>query len=194
MLIKFLTFTINFYLNKKKLYETNQSKLKTMKKVSFLLLTIFLLNGCAESVALLGSSMGGASSGKMLQSSLNSVISYGVKQHTGKTPLGHALAYAEEKNPEKKKETCFSFIESTRSEFCTIAKKQISLTKTAVKDKVSVIAKKYPKTKDVILEKEKDLISSFFQSKKSPRNLAIAFQNEMKKKGVSWPQSNKSRP
>ena len=194
MLIKFLTLTINFYLNKKQLYETNQSKLKTMKKVSFLLLTIFLLNGCAESVALLGSSMGGASSGKMLQSSLNSVISYGVKQHTGKTPLGHALAYAEEKNPEKKKETCFSFIESTRSEFCTIAKKQISLTKTAVKDKALVIAKKYPKTKDVILEKEKDLISSFFQSKRSPRNLAIVFQNEIKKNGDPWPQSNKSRP
>ena len=165
-----------------------------MKKVFFLVTTLFLLNGCAESIALLGSSVGGASSGKMLQSSLNSAVSYGIKHKTGKTPLGHMLAYAEEKNPEKKKETCFSFIESTRSEFCTIAKKQISLTKTTVKDKALVIAKKYPKTKDVILEKEKDLISSFFQSKRSPRNLAIVFQNEMKKKGVSWPQSNKSRP
>ena len=194
MLIKFLTFTINFYLNKKKLYETNQSKLKTMKKVSFLLLTIFLLNGCAESVALLGSSMGGASSGKMLQSSLNSVISYGVKQHTGKTPLGHALAYAEEKNPEKKKETCFSFIESTRSEFCTIAKKQMSLVNTATKEKVLEISEKYPKTRDVVLNKENDLLSSFFQKKESPRKLAIAFQNKIKNKGDSWPQSNKSRP
>ena len=165
-----------------------------MKKVFFLITTLFLLNGCAESIALLGSSVGGASSGKMLQSSLNSAVSYGIKHKTGKTPLGHMLAYAEEKNPKKKKETCLSFIESTRSEFCTIAKKQISLTKTAVKDKVSVIAKKYPKTKDVILEKEKDLISSFFQSKRSPRKLAIVLQNEMKKKGVSWPQSNKSRP
>ena len=165
-----------------------------MKKVFFLVTTLFLLNGCAESVALLGSSVGGASSGKILQSSLTSSISYGVKYKTGKTPIGHMLTYAEEKNPEKKKETCFSFIESTRSEFCTIAKNQISLTKTAVKDKALIIAMKYPKTKDVILEKEKDLISSFFQSKKSPRNLAIAFQNEMKKKGVSWPQSNKSRP
>ena len=91
----------------------------------------------------MGSSLGGASSGKMLQSSLNSVISYGVKQHTGKTPLGHALAYAEEKNPEKKKETCFSFIESTRSEFCTIAKKQMSLVSTAAKEKVLEISDKY---------------------------------------------------
>ena len=194
MLIKFLTFTINFYLNKKQLYETNQSKLKTMKKVSFLLLTIFLLNGCAESVALLGSSLGGASSGKMLQSSLNSVISYGVKQHTGKTPLGHALAYAEEKNPEKKKETCFSFIESTRSEFCTIVKKQMSLVNTVAKEKVLEISNKYPKTRDVVLNKENDLLSSFFQKKESPRKLAIAFQNKIKNKGDSWPQSNKSRP
>ena len=193
MLIKFLTLTINFYLNNKQLYETNQSKFKTMKKVSFLLLTIFLLNGCAESVALLGSSVG-ASSGKMLQSSLNSVISYGVKEHTGKTPLGHVLSYAEEKNQEKKKETCFSFIESTRSEFCTIAKKQISLVNTVAKEKVLEISDKYPKTRDVVLNKENDLLSSFFQKKESPRKLAIAFQNKIKNKGDSWPQSNKSRP
>ena len=155
---------------------------------------MFILNGCAESVALLGSSVGGASSGKMLQSSLNSAVSYGVKHKTGKTPIGHVLAYADEKNPEKKKEKCFSFIERTRSEFCTIAKKQISITKTAVKDKALVIAKKFPKTKDVILEKENDLVSSFFQSKKSPRNLAIVLQGKMKQKNVSWPQLNKSRP
>ena len=154
--------------------------------------TTFLLSGCAESLALLGS---GASNGRLVQSSFNSAISYGVKKQTGKTPLEHAIAYAEEKNPERKKETCFSFIESTRSEFCTIAKKQISLTQTAVKEKTLEIAKKYPKmTKDVILEKEKDLVSSFFQPKKSPRKLAIVFQNKIKKQGDSWPQSNKSRP
>ena len=165
-----------------------------MKKIFFLFTVLFLLNGCAESVALLGSSVGGASSGKILQSSLNSAISYGVKQKTGKTPLGHMLAYAEEKNPEKKKEKCISFIESTRSEFCTIAKKQISLTNKAVKKKALEIVKKYPKNKDMTLEKEKDLVSSFFQSKKSPRKLAIAFQNRIKEKGDLRPQSSKSRP
>ena len=128
-----------------------------MKKVFFLLSSLFLLNGCAESVALLGSSVGGASSGKMLQSSLNSVISYGVKQQTGKTPLGHVLAYAEEKNPEKKQETCISFIERTRSEFCTIVNKQISLTNIAIKEKTLEIVKKYPtnnKTGDITVLKE----------------------------------------
>ena len=116
-----------------------------MKKVLFLLSSLFLLNGCAESVALLGGSVGGASSGKMLQSSLNSAISYGIKQQTGKSPLEHAIAYAEEKNPEKKQETCISFIERTRSEFCTILNKQISLTNIAIKEKTLEIVKKYPK-------------------------------------------------
>ena len=133
------------------------SNQQVMKKGFFLLIFLFLLNGCAESVALLGSSVGGASSGKMLQSSLNSAISYGIKQQTGKTPFGHVLAYAEEKNPEKKKETCISFIESTRSEFCTILIKQISLTNVAVNEKTLAIVKKYPKnniTRDVTVLKK----------------------------------------
>ena len=136
----------------------NQLKqISNMKKILILLSSLFLLNGCAESVALLGTSVGGASSGKMLQSSLNSVISYGVKQHTGKSPLEHAIAYAEEKNPQKKQETCVSFIEKTRSEFCTIVKKQISLTNIAIKEKTLEIVKKYPKnnkTTDITVLKE----------------------------------------
>jgi len=157
-----------------------------MKKVFFLLSIVFLLSGCAESVALLGSSVGGASSGKMLQSSLNSVISYGIKQRTGKTPLGHVLAYAEVKNPEKRKETCVSFIEKTRSEFCTIMKKQILLTNTALKNKSFEIVEKYSKIKDPISLKDsvqpegKNFMSGFFQIEKSPRKLAIAFQNKIK--------------
>ena len=124
-----------------------------MKKIFVLLSTIFLLNGCAESLALLGTS---TSNGKILQSSLNSAISYGVKKQTGKTPLEHAVAYAESVNPEKKQETCISSIERTRSEFCTIVKKQISLTNTVLKKKTSEIVKKYPKeTADTIKTKMK---------------------------------------
>ena len=113
-----------------------------MKKILFLLSTIFLLNGCAESLALLGTS---TSNGKILQSSLNSAVSYGVKKQTGKTPLEHAIAYAEEKNPDEKEDTCISSIERTRSEFCAVAKKQISLTTIALKEKTSKIIKYYPK-------------------------------------------------
>ena len=113
-----------------------------MKKILLLLSTIFLLNGCAESLALLGP---GASNGRFVQSSLNSAISYGVKKQTGKTPLEHVIAYADTKNPERKKETCISSFEITRSEFCTIAKKQISLTNTAIVEKTIEIAQKFPK-------------------------------------------------
>ena len=123
-----------------------------MKKLFFLLSLIFLLNGCAESVALLGT---GASNGKVVQSSLKSAISYGVKKQTGKTPIEHAIAYAEENNPEKKKDTCISFIEKTRSEFCTVVKKQISLTNTALAEKTIKIAEKFPK---VIKKKKTSLI------------------------------------
>jgi len=113
-----------------------------MKKILLLLSTIFLLNGCAESLALLGP---GASNGRFVQSSLNSAISYGIKKQTGKTPLEHAIAYAEEKNPDRKKETCISSFEITRSEFCTIIKKEINLKSTDMMGKTKEIAKKYPK-------------------------------------------------
>jgi len=160
-----------------------------MKKISVLLILMFLLNGCVETFALLGSTAGGASSGRVLQSSLNSAINYGIKKQTGKTPLGHALAYAEEKNPQKKKEPCISFVEKTRSEFCTVLKKQIALTNIAIKEKALLIVAKTPKIeniviverdsklKTIVIEEDKNLI----QTKKSPRELAISFQAELKK-------------
>ena len=122
------------------MYQLKQ--ISNMKKILILLSTVFLLNGCAESLALLGT---GTSNGKILQSSLNSAVSYGVKKQTGKTPLEHIIAYAEEKNPEKKKETCISSFEITRSEFCTIFKKQIKSKSTDMVEKTTEIAKEYPK-------------------------------------------------
>ena len=112
-----------------------------MKKI-LLLSTIFLFNGCAESLALLGTS---TSNGRLVQSSLNSAISYGVKKQTGKTPLEHAIIYAETKNPERKKETCISSLEITRSEFCTIVKKKISLSNTVIAEMTLDTAEKFPK-------------------------------------------------
>ena len=104
-----------------------------MKKIFVLLTTMLLLNGCAESMALLGTSVSGASNGKILQSSLNSAISYGVKKQTGKAPLEHVKAYAEKINPEQKKEPCLSFLEKTNSEICAIVKKRLILTKSKIK-------------------------------------------------------------
>ena len=105
-----------------------------MGKIFVLLTTMLLLNGCAESVALLGTSAGTASNGKILQSSFNSAISYGIKQQTGKGPIQHVIAYAEKINPEKEKEPCLSFIEKTNSEICAIVKKQINITKSKIKN------------------------------------------------------------
>ena len=100
-----------------------------MKRTLISLLFLFLLNGCAESIALLGT---GASNGKIVQSSLNSAISYGLKKQTGKTPLEHAIAYADQKNPQKKKEPCLSFVEKTNSEICAMVKKQLKITKSKI--------------------------------------------------------------
>ena len=118
-----------------------------MKRIFILLTTMLLLNGCAESVALLGTSAGTASNGKILQSSFNSAISYGIKQQTGKGPIQHVIAYAEKINPEKEKEPCLSFIEKTNSEICAIVKKQLNITKSKITNE----------TKDASL---KDLASS----------------------------------
>ena len=101
----------------------------SMKKIFSLLITLIILTGCAESIALLGTS---ASNGKIVQSTFNSAVSYGIKKQTGKTPIEHAIAYAEEKNPEKKKEPCLSFVEKTNSKICAIVKKQLNLTKSKI--------------------------------------------------------------
>jgi hypothetical protein len=155
---------------------------------------MFLLNGCAESIAFLGSSVGAASNGKIVQSSLNSAISYGIKKQTGKTPLGHAISYAEEVNPERKKEKCISFIEKTRSEVCTVLKKKITLTNTKIKEKTFAVVKKPMKTKNItvetkvikpkytVKEEKKNFFDILFESKNSPRQLAIAIQTKIKEK------------
>ena len=100
-----------------------------MRKTLSLLVTLFLLNGCAESLALLGPVTSGASSGKAAQSAITSAVSYGVKQKTGKSPSQHALTYVKKNNPEKKKDTCISFVEKTNSELCAVLKKKMSLTR-----------------------------------------------------------------
>ena len=61
-----------------------------MKKILVSLVSIFLLSGCAESIALLGP-LSGAASGKTLQSSIQSGVSYAIKKQTGKSPFEHAF-------------------------------------------------------------------------------------------------------
>lgn len=103
-----------------------------MKKILGLLLGLTLLTGCVESLALLGPTSTAATGGNIAQSALSSAVNYSVKKQTGKSPMEHAIAYAEEKNPEKKKEPCLSFVEKANSEICALLKKQLKLTKSKI--------------------------------------------------------------
>ena len=103
-----------------------------MKKILVSLLGLLLLTGCAESLALLGPTSSAVTGGNIAQSAFSSAVNYGVKKQTGKSPMEHAIAYAEEINPEKKKEPCLSFAEKTNSEICAIVKKQLELTKSKI--------------------------------------------------------------
>ena len=103
-----------------------------MKKIFELLVSLLLLNGCAESMALLGPASTTITGGNIAQSTVSSAMSYGVKKQTGKSPMEHVLAYAEEKNPNKEKEPCLSFAQKTNSEICAIVKKQLNITKSKI--------------------------------------------------------------
>ena len=107
-----------------------------MKKNFSLLILLLFLTGCAETMALLGpASTSSLTGGNIIQSASTSALSYSVKKKTGKTPMEHAIAYAEEINPQKKKEPCLSFVEKTNSEICAIVKKQLKITKSKITKK-----------------------------------------------------------
>ena len=76
-----------------------------MKKILGCLLGLTLLTGCAESLALLGPTSTAVTGGNIAQSAFSTAVNYGVKKQTGKSPMEHAIAYAEEKNPRKKERT-----------------------------------------------------------------------------------------
>ena len=67
-----------------------------MKKFLGFLLGLILLTGCAESLALLGPTSTAVTGGNIAQSALSSAVNYGVKKQTGKSPMEHAMTYAEE--------------------------------------------------------------------------------------------------
>ena len=103
-----------------------------MKKILGFLLGFTLLTGCAESLALLGPTSTAVTGGNIAQSALSSAVNYGVKKQTGKSPMEHAMTYAEEMSPKKKEEPCSSFIIKTNSEICAIVKKQLKITKSKI--------------------------------------------------------------
>ena len=115
-----------------------------MQKLIGLLITLFALSGCANSLAYLGPASTSVTGGNVAQSIASSAVSYGVKKQTGKTPSQHALAYVQKHNPENKKEKCIEFIDATNTKTCA-----------AVKENLSETRKKIVKIKNSILDKSK---------------------------------------
>ena len=102
-----------------------------MKKIFVLLTSMFLLVGCIESVALIG---GGATNGKLVQSSLHSAVSYGVKKKTGKTPIAHALGIVAPKKTLKVKKSCSSFTDKKDLEICLMIEQRINSKQAKIKE------------------------------------------------------------
>ena len=113
-----------------------------MKKSLGFITLLILLNGCVESMALLGpvstSAIGG---GNLVQSSITTAASYGVKKQTGKTPTEHVVAYVKKHNPKKDKAKCINFLEASNSEICAAVKKNLSETKEYFKTKAKILEK-----------------------------------------------------
>ena len=126
-----------------------------MKNNFGLLIILILLNGCVESMALLGPATSGAGSGKIVQSAASSFVSYGVKKQTGMSPSEHAFSYVKKHNPESKKEKCVKFIKASNSETCAAVRSNLSNTKKKI-----VEAKKsiFNKSRIEDLAKKSDLI------------------------------------
>ena len=155
-----------------------------MKKIFVLLTSIMLLAGCAETMALLGPASSLLGGGNVVQSSISSAASYGIKKTTGKSPMQHALAYAEEKNPNKKKDRCLSFVKEKKSEACYIAKKQISSVKNSASKKIKnvfnppklKVEKKIKVVQELQLKSVESILVESTLSKKQISHLKVSIE------------------
>ena len=178
-----------------------------MKKIFALLTLMLLMVGCVETMALLGPASSVAGGGNIVQSSVSSAVNYGIKKQTGKTPIQHALSYAEEKNPDKKKEKCISFIEKTNSEACAIVKKQAALTKTKIKGIINEKKMNFKKQFNLAKKEGKDLfvfdgkiynttfknsdVKKKIEPRKSAIELALEVQAKIKEYDKKWIEKRK---
>ena len=108
-------------------------------RLILIFIVLITLNGCANSVAILGPASTTVGGGNIAQSAFTSSVSIGIKKQTGRSPMEHVIAYAEKHNPEKKKSRCVSFLKSTDSEICEAVKKNISQTQEYFKNKKKII-------------------------------------------------------
>ena len=97
-----------------------------MRKILISFILTMFLTSCAETMALLGPASTSLGGGNLAQSAISTAVNYGVKKQTGKSPMEHAIAYAEKHNPERKKVKCVNFLEITETEVCSMLKKRVS--------------------------------------------------------------------
>ena len=129
-----------------------------MKKLSILVFTFLFLTGCYQSMALLGPATG-AANGKVVQSSLQSAASYGIKKQTGKSPFEHVLAYIEQSDLENCRR------ENNQTKKCLNLNEKLLSAQSLVEQKDQIITEIKTESKEVIQEKAK-----------SARELAISVQ------------------
>ena len=129
-----------------------------MKKLSILVFTFLFLTGCYQSMALLGPATG-AANGKVIQSSLQTAASYGIKKQTGKSPFEHALAYTEQSDLENCRR------ENNQTKKCLNLNEKLLSAQSLVEQKDQIITEIKTESKEVIQEKAK-----------SARELAISVQ------------------
>ena len=89
------------------------------------MLTLFV-SGCAETMALLGPASTSLGGGNVAQTAISTAVNISIKKQTGKTPMEHAIAYAEKHNPDKEKVKCVNFLEITETEVCSLLKQRVS--------------------------------------------------------------------
>ena len=95
-----------------------------------------LLTGCfAESMTLV-STGAGASQGRIVQSSLSSAVSYGVKKTTGKFPIEHVIVRERKKIAKKSSDFEKKIIESTKKKI-EVSKEKILPIKDNIQNQVT---------------------------------------------------------
>ena len=124
--------------NKKSLENSLESTILFImtKRVIFLFLSSILLTGCfAQSMTLVGTGAG-ASQGRLLQSSISSIASYGIKEATGKFPLEHAIKRQKQRIAKKTSDFENKIIEGTKKTI-KVSKEKILPVKNNIKNKVA---------------------------------------------------------
>jgi len=84
-----------------------------MRKIIVLTYCFILLNGCAQSTALIGPAITVGNTGNVMQAGFSYGSNMAIKKSTGKTPGEHVGSYVVEKKEEKRiRNEMASFLES----------------------------------------------------------------------------------